>query len=90
MGGTQKTISEVTFLMKEKEQLQAKHVFALVYGVRNIYVHQGVAAALGNSNYAVKKALYSVLYDSLILYSLALGDAYCRKYLLTMVREDET
>lgn len=80
--GTKKLISDIILLVKDKKELQPKHIFALAYGIRNIYVHKGVAAALGSSNYHIKRVLYSVLYDALILYSLALGDAYCCKKLV--------
>jgi hypothetical protein len=80
--GTRSMISDTILLIRDKKELQAKHIFALAYGIRNIYVHEGVAAALGTSNYQVKRILYSVLYDALILYSLELGDSYCREKLL--------
>jgi hypothetical protein len=79
-GGTKNAIADTIARIKEKQELQTKHIFALAYGIRNVYVHKGVAAALGSKNYRLKRVLYSILYDSLILYSLALGDAYCRKY----------
>ncbi|WP_430680094.1 hypothetical protein [Leptolyngbya sp. AN10] len=80
-GGTKSLISDALIHIKNLRQLEAKHIFALAYGIRNIYVHEGVAAALGSKNYKVKRAFYLVLYDVLILYSLALGDAYCCKKL---------
>lgn len=80
-GGTQQLLIEAMALIKEKRPLKEKHIFALAYGIRNIYLHNGVAAALGHSKYKAKRALYSVLHDSLILYSLTLGDSYCQKYI---------
>jgi hypothetical protein len=81
---TQKLLVEAMALIKERHPLQEKHIFALAYGIRNIYLHDGVAAALGHRNHKAKRALYLVLHDSLILYSLTLGDSYCQKYLQTM------
>lgn len=80
-GGTKNLISDTKLLISDKKELQAKHIFALAYGIRIVYVHEGVAAALGSSNYRVKRLLYSVLYDALILYSLVLGNSYCCKKL---------
>lgn len=79
--GAQKLIADALQHLRESRELEAKHIFALAYGVRNIYVHKGVAAALGSKNYKVKRAFYLVMYDTLILYSLALGNAYCCKKL---------
>lgn len=76
-GGTQRLIADALSHVQESRELQAKHIFALAYGIRNVYVHKGVAAALGSRNYQVKRAFYLVMYDALILYSLALGNAYC-------------
>lgn len=81
-GGTKTTIGEIHDLIHERQNFEERHIFALAYGIRNIYVHQGVSAALGTDNYNVKKALYSVLHDALILYSLTLGNAYCQRKLL--------
>ena len=80
-GGTQKLIAAAVLLLKESQELQAKHLFSLAYGIRNVYVHEGVAAALGSGNYHVKRALYSVIYDILVLYSLTLANFYCCKKL---------
>lgn len=80
-GGTKKLIADALLHIQESRELQAKHIFALAYGIRNVYVHKGVAAALGSKNYKVKRAFYLVMYDTLILYSLALGNTYCCKKL---------
>ena len=81
-GETKRIIADAILQIDQKKEFQAKHIFALAYGIRNIYVHEGVAAALGGKNYEVKKTLYQALYDTLILYSLALGNAYCCKRLI--------
>ncbi|RUR73935.1 hypothetical protein ACF3DV_25305 [Chlorogloeopsis fritschii PCC 9212] len=81
-GGTQKLIEAAIILIKDNNALQAKHIFSIAYGIRNIYVHEGVSAALGSRNYQVKRALYLVVYDILVLYSLALADSYCCKKLI--------
>ncbi len=83
-GQTKKLLVEVRQLIKKKQPLREKHIFALAYGIRNIYLHDGVAAALGHPKYQAKRALFKLLHDSLILYSLALGDSYCQKYLQTL------
>ena len=80
-GGTRALLADSIRLVKGESALQARHIFALAYGLRNIYVHNGVAAALGSRNYKAKRVLYEALHDSLILYSLALGDSYCQRYL---------
>jgi hypothetical protein len=77
-GTTSKLIEEGRAGIKNRESLQPKHVFSICYGLRNAYAHEGVVAALGSGGYHVKRALYSVLYDTLILYSLALANAYCK------------
>lgn len=82
--GTQTLLKEVVDLIREGSELQTKHIFALSYGIRNIYAHKGVSAALGSNNYELKRDFYRVLYDSLILYSLALGNAFCEKYLASI------
>lgn len=78
---TQETISDLIDVIRNSRDLEEKHIFALAYGIRNIYVHKGVSAALGGKKYEVKRALYSALYDCLILYSLALGNRYCESKL---------
>lgn len=76
--GTQTTIGEIKPLIRDGARLDTRHAMALAYGLRNVYAHKGVAAAMGLDDYRVKKALYLVVYDTLMLYSLALGSAYCR------------
>jgi hypothetical protein len=74
-------IEDAILLIEDKQSLQPKHLYSIAYGIRNAYVHEGVAAALGSGKYHIKKALYSIVYDALVLYSLALADVYCRRKL---------
>lgn len=80
-GKTQEMIENTTVLIQQEKELQAKHIFSIADGIRNIYVHEGVAAALGSGNYQIKRIFYSIVYDTLVLYSLALGNSYCCKKL---------
>lgn len=80
-GKTKDGIAESIKLIKEKQGLAPKHVFSLSYGLRNLYAHEGVAAAFGGKNYKVKECFYMVVYDSLVLYALLLGNAYCERKL---------
>ncbi|GAA5531244.1 hypothetical protein [Herpetosiphon gulosus] len=81
---TKKLIEETITFIKNKQNLHTKHILALCYGIRNIYAHNGVAAALGSENYRFKQIFYLILYDSLVLYALSLGNHYCIKYLESM------
>lgn len=81
---TKKLIEETITFIKNKQNLHTKHILALCYGIRNIYAHNGVAAALGSKNYRFKQIFYLILYDSLVLYALSLGNHYCIKYLESM------
>ena len=88
-GGTKNTIGEIRELLRARCDLEMKHICAWMYGIRNIYVHKGVTAALGTENYEVKRALYTMLHDTLILYALTLGHAYCRKKLLDYLPDSQ-
>lgn len=77
-GGTKSTLGEIRDLIKDRQPLQTKHGFALAYGLRNLYVHQGVTAALGSKQYAVNRAFFMVVHDAVLLYSLALGGSFSR------------
>ena len=81
-GHTKTTIAEVHDTVKAKNPLQTRHVLALAYGLRNIYAHEGVSAALGGKNYEAKRELYRVVYDALALYSIALSTHYAEQKLL--------
>lgn len=78
-GSTRRIVEEIRVIIKSGDPFEACHYFSMIYALRNIYSHQGVAAALGGRDYTLKCRLYSILYDALVLYSLALGDAYCRE-----------
>jgi len=75
---TQRTLGEIRDLIKDRKPLQTKHSFALVYGLRNLYVHKGVTASLGSKQYTVHRAFFMVLHDAVLLYSLALAGRFSR------------
>ena len=62
-----------------KKPLEFEHLLAIAYGLRNLYVHEGVMAALGTKDYALKRRLYQVVLDNLILSSLVVGSEYARR-----------
>lgn len=80
---TQAVVREIDKKVGDGLDLEAKHLFAIAYAVRNVYVHKGVTAALGAKNYGLKRRLYETVFDSLVLSAFALSLAYCRKYLST-------
>lgn len=78
-GGVKSTVGSLKKLVQEKESFQERHIFALAYALRNLYVHKGIAAALGSNDYKFKVKLYSLLYDTLVLYSFYLANEYCKE-----------
>lgn len=66
-----------------KQPLNARHIFAVAYALRNLYVHEGIAAAMGSGNYRLKRDFYEVLYDTLVLFSLRFGYEYAIRMLPT-------
>ena len=83
-GGVAARISETIDYIKKKQELSERHLFSLAYGIRNLYIHVGVSAALGGRNYEVKEYFYMVLYDTLILFSLQLGNVYSERKFITL------
>lgn len=46
------------------------HIFSIIYGTRNIFVHRGESAKSGVKYYRNKIALLKILYDFMILFQL--------------------
>lgn len=83
-GGCKSNVAEIVELTKNHSLLHERHIFSLIYAIRNVYVHEGVAAALGGKkyfHYRLKRDLYYILHDALILYSIILGKNYCQRKL---------
>lgn len=84
--GTHDFISQLK--LSGKIPFNARHIFALAYALRNLYVHDGIAAAMGSGNYKLKRDFYEVLYDTLILFSLRFGYEYASRMLPTYENVD--
>jgi hypothetical protein len=67
--------------IKGKKPLQFNHLLALSFGLRNLFVHYGAVAAMGTKDYALKRRMYEVLHDCLILASFTLANEYARRIL---------
>lgn len=74
--GTKKALQRSLKAVKEKNPWGIEDLLALAYGIRNLYVHKGVMAALGTQDYALKRRLYQVILDCLKLAAFQLGSAY--------------
>lgn len=83
-GATQKALRRCSNAVKEKRTVEFEHLLALAYGMRNLYVHEGVMAALGTRDYALKRRLYQVVLDCLILSCIFVGNEYARRVLARM------
>jgi predicted secreted protein len=64
--------------VKENAPLSMEHINALVYGLRNLYIHKGVAASMGLKSIKFRVLLYSMLYEYLVVCCYRLGVAYCK------------
>ena len=80
-GGTKSCIQEVDARVRSRAPLLEEHFYSLCYGIRNVYVHEGVAAALRSKDYKFKVHLYSHLYDHLTISTVLLAKGYCREQL---------
>jgi len=77
--GTKKALEQVLARVKAKESLGLGDLLALSYGLRNLYVHEGVMASMGTKDYALKRRLYEVILDCLTLAAFALGSSYAER-----------
>jgi hypothetical protein len=78
-GGTRKALEECSARVKAKERFRLQELLAISYGLRNLYVHEGVMAAMGGRDYALKRRLYEVVLDCLTLAAFTLGSAYAKR-----------
>lgn len=88
--GTKNLLQEVHEAVKDKNKMEVRHFLVLVYGIRNIYVHQGMNATMGSEKYHLKRLLFEALHDILSLLCIQLGTVYLKEKLhqLALVNSD--
>jgi|GEM_PF-3066361 len=72
-GNTNRLVEQAKSRIQQVQQFDLKHILAIIYSIRNLYVHQGDAARSGVKNYTTKLALLKMAYDFLILLITKVG-----------------
>lgn len=86
-GGTKTALRSTLASVRSKTPLDIQDLLALCYGMRNLYVHHGVMAALGTRDYALKRRLYGAMLDGLTLASFQAGNVYAERVLALLESE---
>jgi hypothetical protein len=73
-----KKIDEITDVVKSYDNFSVANINYLIYGLRNVYVHKGVASAFGTRSTKFKLKLYSMLYEYLVCICFLFGSSYCK------------
>lgn len=68
--------------IRKRRPLGFNDLLALAYALRNMFVHEGATAALGTKDYKVKRRLYEVVHDHLVLSALVIGSEYAQRVLV--------